>query len=143
MRIQKSVFKNPLSPPIQCCEPIKQLDTSFAHCFSILLRGGRGQKYEIVQIAVFPIIFVTDCRLDFQNSIRATKHCCALKHFYKPNWYLKNFAQSDFSFFEIFFSFFEIFFIFRVKYLHNFGRFEITTKCRFINTFIDIFMEYI
>ena len=36
------------------------LDANFAHCSSTLLRGGRGDKYKIVQIAVFPIIFVTD-----------------------------------------------------------------------------------
>ena len=50
-----------LPPPIQCCEPITSLDASFTRCFSTLLRGGRGQKHQIAQIAVFPIIFVTDC----------------------------------------------------------------------------------
>ena len=48
---------------MQCCEPITWLDASFAHCFSTLLRGGRGEKHKIVQIAVFPIIFFTDGRL--------------------------------------------------------------------------------
>ena len=32
---------------------------------STLLRGRRGQKHKIVQIAVFPIIFVSDCNYDF------------------------------------------------------------------------------
>ena len=61
MGILKSVFKNPPSPHIQCSEPIAKLDASFAHCFSILLRGGRGQQHEIALVAVFAIIFVTDC----------------------------------------------------------------------------------
>ena len=43
------------------------LDESFAHCSSILLRGERGDKHKIVQIAVFPIIFVTDCLKNLQN----------------------------------------------------------------------------
>lgn len=38
--ILKSVFKIPL---IQFCEPIKFLHTSFAHCSSTLLRGGKGE----------------------------------------------------------------------------------------------------
>ena len=36
------------------------LDASFAHCSSTLLRGEKGEKHKIVQIAVFLIIFVTD-----------------------------------------------------------------------------------
>ena len=52
-------FQKSLSPPKQCCEPITKLDARFAHCFSTLLRGGSGEKHEIIQIAVFPIIFVT------------------------------------------------------------------------------------
>ena len=32
-----------------------------------MLRGGRGEKHKIVQIAVFPIIFVTDCLKNLQN----------------------------------------------------------------------------
>ena len=60
MGILKSVFKVlPLPPPlplIQCCELITLLNASFAHCFSILLRERRGEKRQIVQIAVFPII---------------------------------------------------------------------------------------
>ena len=75
MGILKVCLKFPLSPytmlrtdniawrkfcPIQCCEPITLLDASFTHCFSTLLRGGRGEKHKIVQITVFPIIFVTD-----------------------------------------------------------------------------------
>ena len=50
-------------PPLltQCCEPITQLDTTFGHCFSTLLRGGSEEKHKTVQITVFPIIFVTDC----------------------------------------------------------------------------------
>ena len=43
------------------------LDASFAHCSSTLLRGGRGEKHKIVQITVFPIIFVTDCLKNLQN----------------------------------------------------------------------------
>ena len=39
----------------------------FRHCSSKLLRGGRGEKNRIVQIAVFPIIFVTDCLKNLQN----------------------------------------------------------------------------
>ena len=34
---------------------------------SILLRGGRGGKIKIVQITVFPIIFVTDCLKNLQS----------------------------------------------------------------------------
>ena len=60
MGILKSVFKVlPLPPPlplIQCCELITLLNASFAHCFSILLRERTGEKRQIVQIAVFPII---------------------------------------------------------------------------------------
>ena len=44
MEILKSLFKNPLTPLIQCFEPITKLDANFAHCFSTLLRGGRGQQ---------------------------------------------------------------------------------------------------
>ena len=80
---------NFVSPPIQCWEPIALIDTSFvhwepitlldpsfaqwqpitlldarfAHCSSTWLRRGRGEKHKIVQIAVYPIIFVTDCSL--------------------------------------------------------------------------------
>ena len=60
-------LKFPLSPPIKCCKLITLLDASFAHCSSTLLRGGRGEKHKIVQIAVFPIIFVTDCLKNLQN----------------------------------------------------------------------------
>ena len=52
-------FQKSLSPHKQCCEPITKLDARFAHCFSTLLRGGSGEKHEIIQIAVFSIIFVT------------------------------------------------------------------------------------
>ena len=52
---------------MQCCELITLLDESFAHCSSTLLRGGTGEKHKIVQIAVFPIIFVTDCLKNLQN----------------------------------------------------------------------------
>ena len=48
-------------PPLQCCELVTLLDASFDHCSSTLLREGRGGKHKIVQISVFPIIFVTDC----------------------------------------------------------------------------------
>ena len=63
---KKCVSSSP-SLPIQCCKPITLLDASFAHCYSTLLRGGRGEKHKIVQIAVFPIIFVTDCLKNLQN----------------------------------------------------------------------------
>ena len=63
----KKCFKNPHSPPIQCCKPITLLDGSFGHCSSILLRGGWGEKHKIVQIAVFPIIFVTDFLKNLQD----------------------------------------------------------------------------
>ena len=43
------------------------LDASFTHCSSTLLRGRRGEKHKIVQIEVFPIIFVTDCLKNLQN----------------------------------------------------------------------------
>ena len=65
--ILKRVFKLPPFPLIQCCEPIILLNASFAHCSTTLLRGGRGEKYAIVQIAVFPIIFVSDCLKNLQN----------------------------------------------------------------------------
>ena len=52
---------------MQCCEPITLLDASFTHCPSTLLKGARGEKHKIVQIAVFPIIFVTDCLKNLQN----------------------------------------------------------------------------
>ena len=61
MGILKSVFKIPSLPLKQCCEQIALLDASFAHFYSTLGRGGRGEKHKIVQVAVFPIIFVTDC----------------------------------------------------------------------------------
>ena len=67
MGILKSVFKTPPLPPIQCCETITLLEASFAHCSSTLLRGGRTEKHKIVQIAVFPIIFVADCLKNLQN----------------------------------------------------------------------------
>ena len=51
----------------QFCEPITLLDASFAHCSSTLFRGGRGEKHKIVQTAVFPIIFVTDCLQNLLN----------------------------------------------------------------------------
>ena len=60
MGILKSDFKNPLSPPRQCCKPINSFTQIFAHCFSTLLREGRGEKHEIVLIAIFSITFVTD-----------------------------------------------------------------------------------
>ena len=40
---------------------------SFTHCSSTLLRRGRGGKQKTVQIAVFPISFVTDCLKNLQN----------------------------------------------------------------------------
>ena len=72
----KKCVWNFASPPIQCWEPIALLDASFvhwepttlldasfAHCSSTWLRRGRGEKHKIVQIAVYPILFVTDCSL--------------------------------------------------------------------------------
>ena len=60
-------LKSP-SPPlpfssIQCCDPITLLDASFDYCNSTLFRRGRGKKHKIVQIAVFPIIFVPNSGL--------------------------------------------------------------------------------
>ena len=52
---------------MQCCKLIIFLDASFARCSSTLLRWGRGEKHTIVQIAVFLIIFVTDCLKNLQN----------------------------------------------------------------------------
>ena len=49
------------------------LGASFAHCSSTLLGGGRGEKHKIIQMAVFPIIFVTDCLKNLQNF-----KCCYL-----------------------------------------------------------------
>ena len=49
------------SPSIQCCKSITLLDAGFAHCFSALLWGGRVEEHKIVQIALFTIIFLTDC----------------------------------------------------------------------------------
>ena len=43
------------------------LETSFAHCSSTMLRRGRGKKHKIVQIAVFSIIFVSDCSRIWQK----------------------------------------------------------------------------
>ena len=57
----KRCVENSASPPIQCCEPMTQLDATFAHCYSTLLRLGRVWKHKIVQTAVMAIIFVTDC----------------------------------------------------------------------------------
>ena len=55
--------------------------------FSTLLKGGRGQKHEIAQIANFPIIFVTDCRFQlFRTSnfalltFRISQHCQYINH---------------------------------------------------------------
>ena len=70
MGILKRVFKIPPLPLYKCCEPITLLDASFAHYSSTLFRGGRGEKHKIVQIAVFPIIFVTDCSYLFNVGLR-------------------------------------------------------------------------
>ena len=66
MGVLKSVFKIP-PPSIQCCQPITLLIASFPHCSSTLLRGRSGGTHKVVQIAVFPIIFVTDCLKNLQN----------------------------------------------------------------------------
>ena len=47
--------------------PITLLDASYVHWSSTLFRGGRAEKHKIVQTAVFPIIFVTDCLKNLQN----------------------------------------------------------------------------
>ena len=60
MGIWKSAFKILSSS-------ITLLDASFTHCSPTLLRGGRGEKHKTVQIAVFPIIFVTNCLKNLQN----------------------------------------------------------------------------
>ena len=64
MGILKSVFKIPTLP---IYKPIALLGTSFAQFSSTLLRGERRGKHKIVQIVVFPIIFVTDCLKNLQN----------------------------------------------------------------------------
>ena len=66
MGILKSVFKI-LPLPYTILEPITLLEASFAHFSSTLLRGGRGEKHKIFQIAVFPISFPTDCLKHLQN----------------------------------------------------------------------------
>ena len=55
------------SPPVHCCKPITLLDARFTHCSSTLLRIGRVEKHKIVQIALFPIIFVPDCLKNMKN----------------------------------------------------------------------------
>ena len=59
MRILKSVLKNSRSLPIQWCEPLTKLKAGFAHSFSVMM--GRCRNTELLKIAVFLIIFVTDC----------------------------------------------------------------------------------
>ena len=61
MGILKVCLKFPFFP--YTLPPITLLDTSFAHSPSTWLRGVRGEKYKIVKIAVFRMIFVTDCSL--------------------------------------------------------------------------------
>ena len=61
MGILKKFFKNPPLPLYNVVNPITKLEAGFAHCFTTLLRWGRGGGKKIVQIVVFPIIFVTDC----------------------------------------------------------------------------------
>ena len=39
----------------------------FPSFFLTIVKGGRGEKQKIVQIAVFPIIFVTDCLKKYQK----------------------------------------------------------------------------
>ena len=62
----KSVFKIPTLSVYNVAN-ITLLDGSFGHCSSILLRGGWGEKHKIVQIAVFPITFVTDFLKNLQD----------------------------------------------------------------------------
>ena len=61
-----------------------------------MLRGGRGGKHKIVQIAVFPIIFVTDRSfqginrlfvLAFEDDAQRTSN----KRYYIPNVAIKDF----------------------------------------------------
>ena len=81
MGILKNMFKNPPSPPIQCCEPATWLDASFAHCFSTLLIERRTEKHELVQIAAFPIIFVTDCLKNLKNFKYGILELVVLNHY--------------------------------------------------------------
>ena len=39
----------------------------FCSLFLNIVNRGRGEKHKIVQIALFPIIFVTDCLKNLQN----------------------------------------------------------------------------
>ena len=78
MGILKSVFKISPLPHIQCCKPITLLDLSFNLCSSTFLRGGRGKEHKIVQIAIFPIIFVTDRLKNLQNVIGGILHLLIL-----------------------------------------------------------------
>ena len=74
---------NPPSPPKQCCGSITLLDASFVHCSSTLLRGRRGEKYKIIQIAVFPKNFVTDCSVCLSFLCQKYFHNCPINHLLK------------------------------------------------------------
>ena len=92
IEVLKSMFKN--------------LPLSFPHCFTMMLRGERGKKQKIVQIAVFPVFFVTDCLKNPENlsavfyswSFWMTLKACnyplrhydvSLTNFWSPNKHLK------------------------------------------------------
>ena len=72
------------------------LDANFAHCSSTLLRGERGDKHKIVQIAVFPIIFVTDPSFQginrlFVLAFKDDAQRISNKRHYIPNVQIKDF----------------------------------------------------
>ena len=54
------------SPPRQYCKPITQLDTTFAQCFSRLLRRVRGAETQNCPNSSF----VTDCIHNFQTRLK-------------------------------------------------------------------------
>ena len=116
---------------MQCCKPIKQLDASFAHSFSTLLREGRRQKHEIAQILVFAIIFVTDCLQKSEKFKCGILHFVVLNHtesqllsisslrynqslqFLEPKQAVLNICVSEAKY--LFSTFFFFFFFFEVK----------------------------
>ena len=60
MGILKKYLKTSPLPPIQCCEPITYL-TQFLLIVSQHCWWGGGETKKNVQMAVCPLIFVTDC----------------------------------------------------------------------------------
>ena len=61
MGILKIASKNPLSPPYTMLPTHNITWRKFCSLFLNIVKGGRGEKQNIVQIAAFPIIFVGDC----------------------------------------------------------------------------------